>query len=186
MRIISGILKGKKILIPHDKNTRPLRDMVKESIFNLIKHSKKLDLDINNSNILDLFSGTGSFGLECFSRGANQIIFIENYIEAIKILKKNIKILKANESCTILEKNCFDVFDSNKYFKRKFDIIFIDAPYKEKKINILLDKIKENQILKKDGVLIIHRHKKDKVEITNKIKIIDERSYGISRIIIAN
>ena len=92
MRVISGSLKGKKILIPHDKNTRPLRDMVKESIFNLIKHSKKLDLDINNSNILDLFSGTGSFGLECFSRGCKNVMFVENYSKILDILKKNIRL----------------------------------------------------------------------------------------------
>ena len=90
MRIISGIFKGKKIALPVDKNTRPLRDLVKESIFNLINHSKQFDLNIFNSEILDLFSGSGSFGLECISRGANKVIFIENYKPALEILKRNI------------------------------------------------------------------------------------------------
>ena len=79
MRIIGGKNKGKKLNIPIDENTRPLRDMVKESIFNLIEHSKKFKITISNSNILDLFSGTGSFGLECFSRGAQNITFVEKY-----------------------------------------------------------------------------------------------------------
>ena len=78
MRIIGGKNKGKKIIIPLDKKTRPLRDMVKESIFNLIEHSNNFNLNIKNSIILDLFSGTGSFGLECLSRGAKNITFIEN------------------------------------------------------------------------------------------------------------
>ena len=63
MRIISGELRGKKILEPDDRITRPLRDLVKESIFNIIKHSKKISVNLENSNILDLFSGVGSFGL---------------------------------------------------------------------------------------------------------------------------
>ncbi len=68
----------------------------------------------------------------------------------------------------------------------KFELIFIDPPYKEKKINILLEKIKDNKILKKNGVLIIHRHKKDSVKITEKFQVFDERNYGISKIFFGN
>ena len=64
MRIISGNFKGKKIILPKDNLTRPLKDLTKESIFNIIKHSKLLNIELKNSNILDLFSGVGSFGLE--------------------------------------------------------------------------------------------------------------------------
>mgnify|MGYP001214054837 CR=1 FL=1 len=78
MRVISGSLKGKKILEPKDIKTRPLKDLTKESIFNIILHSNKFKIDLKKSNILDLFSGVGSFGLECLSRGAKNVIFIEN------------------------------------------------------------------------------------------------------------
>ncbi len=88
MRIVGGKNKGKKIKLPIDKNTRPLRDLVKESIFNLIEHSNKFNASILNSIVLDLFSGTGSFGLECFSRGAKFITFVENYARVLNILKK--------------------------------------------------------------------------------------------------
>ena len=91
MRVISGDLKGKKISLPDDKKTRPLRDLVKESIFNLIEHSNKFSLKLDNANILDLFSGTGSFGIECISINAKKVTFVENYDLALKILKKNIK-----------------------------------------------------------------------------------------------
>ena len=90
MRIISGNYKGKKILLPKDKLTRPLKDLTKESIFNIIKHSKLLDINIENSKILDLFSGVGSFGLECLSRRAANVTFLENYTEVLILLKKNI------------------------------------------------------------------------------------------------
>lgn len=88
MRIISGFFKGKKILQPLDKSTRPLKDLTKESIFNIIKHSKKFNINLEKSNILDLFSGVGSFGLECISRGAKYVTFVENYKDVLPILKK--------------------------------------------------------------------------------------------------
>ena len=186
MRIISGIFKGKKISLPNDKKTRPLRDLVKESIFNLIEHSNKFNCTVNNSKILDLFSGTGSFGIECISRKANKVTFIENYEEALHILKKNINDLGVENKSKIIEQNCFDFFNLNKNFVEKFDIIFIDPPYKEEKINFIIESIKNKKILENNGIIIVHRHKKDNIEITKKIKIIDERNYGISKIIICN
>ena len=88
MRIISGSFRGKKILQPLDNFTRPLKDLTKESIFNVIKHSNKFNIDLEKSYILDLFSGVGSFGLECISRGTKFVTFIENYKEVLPILKK--------------------------------------------------------------------------------------------------
>ena len=186
MRIISGIFKGKKISLPKDNFTRTLRDLVKESIFNLIEHSNKFRCTITNSSVLDIFSGTGSFGIECISRDAKNVIFVENYKEAIFVLKKNISTLKPKKNYKIIEKNCFDIFNTNKEFTDKFDIIFLDPPYKEKKINIIIEYIKDNGILNQDGIMIIHRHKKDNTAITKKLKILEERVYGISKIYIGN
>ena len=91
MRIISGLFKGKKILEPKNLRTRPLKDLTKESIFNIIYHSNKFSINLEKSNVLDLFSGTGSFGLECLSRQAESVYFIENKKDAIEILEKILK-----------------------------------------------------------------------------------------------
>ena len=91
MRIIGGNFKGKKILEPKDKETRPLKDLTKESIFNILSHSNKFHVKLENSNILDLFSGVGSFGIECLSRSAESVVFIENYQNVLSILKKNLE-----------------------------------------------------------------------------------------------
>jgi len=88
MRIISGYLKGRNIRQPNNKLTRPLKDLTKESIFNILKHSNLIMINLEKSKILDLFSGIGSFGLECISRGAQSVVFCENYPEATKVLKK--------------------------------------------------------------------------------------------------
>ena len=186
MRVIGGKNKGKKINLPIDKNTRPLRDLVKESIFNLIEHSNKFNASILNSIVLDLFSGTGSFGLECFSRGAKSITFVENYPHVLGILKKNISDMNASSSSEIIEYNCFELMRHNKKLSKKFDIIFLDPPYRDKNINFLIDQIIDQKILKKNGIVLIHRHKKDDIKITSKLNILDTRKYGISKITIGN
>jgi len=114
MRIISGSFKGKKILEPKDNQTRPLKDLAKESIFNIITHSNKFKIDFNNSTILDLFSGVGSFGLECLSRGVKEVLFIENYVGVLPILEKNLSNLKTVNNYKIIKKNIYkdDIFNN--------------------------------------------------------------------------
>jgi len=185
MRIISGNLRGKKILPPKDKLTRPLKDLTKESIFNIIRHSKLLNVKLENSNILDLFSGVGSFGLECLSRGAKDVIFLESYKEVLTILKKNINNLDQQDHSKILEK---DIFSENtlKLLDKQFEIIFMDPPYKEKKLSDLLNTIIKLKLLNNNGIIIIHRHKKEADIFPSKFNIIISKSYGISKIIFGN
>ena len=185
MRIISGNYKGKKILLPKDKLTRPLKDLTKESIFNIIEHSKLLDINLENSNILDLFSGVGSFGLECLSRGVKNVTFFENYKEVLTVLKKNIDSLKLQSSPNIIEKDIF-LENTLKALNGKFDIIFMDPPYKEKKIINLLDVIIKLKLLKDNGIIIIHRHKKEENKFPNNFNILIEKNYGISKIVFGN
>ena len=185
MRIISGKYKGKKIIQPIDKETRPLKDLTKESIFNIIKHSNLFRANIEKSNVLDIFSGVGSFGLECISRGASHVIFCENYEKAISILKRNISILKCKENSTIINSN---VFNKNNFSKinSKFEIIFIDPPFKEKNLHFIIDNIIELNLLKKNGIFIIHRHKNEIDKFPKNFKILLKKKYGISQIIFGN
>ena len=185
MRIISGDFKGKKILPPKDKLTRPLKDLTKESIFNIIKHSKLLDIRLENSNILDLFSGVGSFGLECLSRGAASVTFLENYKEVLIVLKKNIENLKQKNYSRVIERDAL-AEKTLKILDNKFEIIFMDPPYKEKKLMGLLNTIIKLKLLKDNGVIIIHRHKKEEDIFPSKFNLIIKKNYGISKIIFGN
>ena len=185
MRIISGKSKGKKILNPKDLNTRPLKDLTKESIFNIIIHSNKINVKLENSSVLDLFSGIGSFGLECLSRGSANITFVENYKNVLPILKKNISNLDYQENTTVIEKNILDQLNY-KAFDDKFNIIFMDPPYKEQNLSKIILDINDANILKNDGIIIIHRHKKEKDKFPQKLKVIEERIYGISRVLFGN
>ena len=185
MRIISGTFRGKKILSPSDKVTRPLKDLTKESIFNIIKHSNLIELKIEKSNVLDLFSGVGSFGLECLSRGASNVFFYERYENVIKILKKNIQNLEFVEQTSIIKDDIFNK-DNLIRLKDKFEIIFIDPPFKEKKIFNLIENIDKLNLLKKKGIIIIHRHKKERDNFPKKFNVLLEKTYGISKIIFGN
>ena len=185
MRIISGNFKGKKILLPKDKLTRPLKDLTKESIFNILKHSKLLNIELESSNVLDLFSGVGSFGLECLSRGAKNVTFLESYADVLSVLKKNINNLNQQNQTKVIEK---DIFAENtlKLLNDKFDIIFMDPPYKEKKLFFLLNVITELELLNNGGIIIIHRHKKEEDDLPKEFNLILEKNYGISKIIFGN
>ena len=182
MRIIGGDLKGKKLLIPLDKSTRPLKDMVRESIFNILNHSSKVSKNINNSKVLDLFSGTGSFGIECLSRRAKEVIFFENYSNSLKILKKNIFNSKLEDKTKVYERNAYDLKETN--LKNEiFDIIFLDPPFKDKEINILIDQIKMLKIANINTLIIIHRNKKSVDNISKFLNVLDEKNYGLSKIL---
>ena len=182
MRIISGSFKGKKILEPKNQITRPLKDLTKESIFNIIIHTKKFNIELLNSKVLDLFSGVGSFGLECLSRGSSNLIFVESYKEVLPVLKRNITSINCQENSVIYEKDIIKNFDF-KIIKDKIDIIFMDPPYKEKSISQLLTKIDESKILSSNGIIIIHRHKKEEDLFPENFNIIEKKSYGISKVI---
>ena len=182
MRVIRGIFKGKKILLPKDINTRPLKDLTKESIFNIIEHSNKFSVTLNNSDVLDLFSGTGSFGIECLSRGAKHVFFVEFYKKILPILKINLSSLKISSSYKIVEKNIFSSLNFDSFYKQ-FDIIFLDPPYKEYDLTKVIQTLINEKLLKKNGILIIHRHKKHKDIFPKNIKIIEEKNYGISKIL---
>ena len=182
MRVIAGKFKGKKLLEPRDKETRPLKDLTKESVFNIINHSNKLSINIKKACVLDLFSGVGSFGIECLSRDARHVTFIEKYEGVLPILKKNLNNLKSEINYEIIESDILNRLEF-KSLKLTYDLIFLDPPYKEKALENILNKIIENKILNDNGIIIIHRHKKEIDTFPENFRLIDEKKYGISKII---
>ncbi|MTI69952.1 MAG: 16S rRNA (guanine(966)-N(2))-methyltransferase RsmD [Firmicutes bacterium] len=148
MRIITGLAKGHRIKAPKGLKTRPTTDRIKESLFNIIP-------DVSNQRVLDLFSGSGNIGIEFLSRGAEQCYFIDNNASSVKIIKENLKktdlIKKAN-----VYKNSVD--RAIKILSKKrvvFDIIFLDPPYNKNLVKPTIEEISENNILSKEGYIII-------------------------------
>ncbi len=182
MRIISGKFKNKRLFFPKNLKTRPLKDSVRENIFNILEHSKKINIKIKNSNILDLYSGSGSFGLESLSRYASKVLFVEKDVDALRILKKNIENLEAQEKIYLHEGDVMN-FIQELNFNKKFDIIFMDPPYSNNTFLQVVKTIKEKNLLNKNYIIIIHRDKKtsENLNIEN-LNIIESRIYGRSQI----
>ena len=180
MRIISGLNKGKKLIMPKDKTTRPLKDLAKESIFNILTHANYINFHLEDSKVLDVFSGIGSFGLGCISRGSKFVFFLENYSPVLEILRNNIANLKYENKSKIMNIDAFKINKDTFRIDQKFQIIFCDPPFKEKKIEVLIKNIIEMDILEKNGIIIIHRKKGDLDNYPKKFKLIDTKSYGLS------
>lgn len=173
MRIIAGKYKRSNLFTLEGLDTRPTKDMVKEAMFSSI--------DARNTSFLDLFSGSGSIGLEAISRGANEVIFNDNNIEAIKIIKANLD--KFNENRRVLNLDYIECIDKLAKENKSFDYIFLDPPYSFNNYEDIILYILSNALLKGSGRLIIETSKevdlKEEIEdlILYKVKI-----YGITKL----
>ena len=109
---------------------------------------------MKKTNILDLYAGTGSFGLECLSRKSSSVCFVEKVADAIKILEKNIKKLKVEKNVDIFFDDIFSLIEKKNIFKLKFDLIFCDPPFKDLNMEKLIYLIFNRYLLRKDGIII--------------------------------
>ena len=183
MRIIAGKLKGSNLYLPQNKSTRPLKDRARESIFNLLTHSNKISFHFEKSKVLDLYAGTGSFGLECLSREAQSVCFVEKNENVLKILKKNVEKLKVKNKTKIFFNDVFSFVKKQYAYEARFNLIFCDPPFEDKNIEKLIELIFNKNLLKKDGIVILHRNKNFSEKFPTYFSLIDERVYGLSKII---
>ena len=184
MRIISGMLKGKSISFLKTKNTRPLKDAVKENIFNIISHSNLINIKLLNSNILDIYSGVGSFGLEAISRGAKKVTFIDKSKDAIKILKKNLSNLDIEDKAVVHENEISKILEIKKL--EKYDIFFLDPPFSDNTFLNEISLLKKRKIYKKNSIVIIHREKRSHDDLNKHLSVFLVKIYGRSKILFAS
>lgn len=151
MRIISGEFKGRFIKIPQSNKIRPTTDRVRETLFNLLNNF----IDFNDISVLDLYAGSGSLGLECISRGAKKVHFIEKDYVISKNLAMNISSLGVDDKCIIFRQEA-ERFTSNKH-PLKYDLIIADPPFFNYDIYKVVDNIIHNNYIAEGGVMIIER-----------------------------
>jgi|TARA_B100001057_G_scaffold256847_1_gene257090 16S rRNA (guanine966-N2)-methyltransferase len=181
MRVISGTLKGRLINFIKNSNTRPLKDSVKESIFNILDHSNLLKTELKNSNILDLYSGIGSFGIECISRSAKKVTFVERNINSAKMLKENLVKLSILDKSKVYNGTA-ETFLSKKT-NEKFNIFFLDPPFADNQFLNNLELIRSYSIYSKNHVVIIHREIKSNDKLSGILEIAQTKNYGRSKIL---
>lgn len=172
MRIIAGEAKGKKIECRKGLETRPTQDNVKESLFSIIAPY------IPDAKILDLFSGTGNIALEALSRGASRAVMLEKDSEALKYIIKNINNLGYEGKSRAYKNDVIRGIEILGRKKEKFNIIFMDPPYKDEMCSRVIKAIKRADILLENGLIICEHHQLEKLE--NEIEGFrksDEREY---------
>lgn len=154
MRVITGKAKGHKLKAPCGFKTRPTADRVKESIFNIIGDT------INNSVVLDLYSGSGNIGIEFLSRGAQKCFFIESDVSTVKIIKENLDKTGLINQAYVFKNLVLDSIKILSKKEKKFDFIFMDPPYNKNLVIPTLNEIHKSKVLEEQGVIIIEHESK--------------------------
>lgn len=158
MRIIGGEYRSRLIEMPKGVNIRPTQDRVREAVFNLLG-------DINDKSVLDLYSGSGAFGIEALSRGAARVVFVDNNSMCIDTIKTNLESLRIEEyRYDIIRANALSVFPRLVKDDERFDLIFLDPPYYKDFARKSLINIDSYDILTQIGVVIIEHFKKDSLD----------------------
>jgi len=144
MRVISGSARGRKLKEPVGNKIRPTSDKVKESVFNIIQ------FDVEGRNVLDLFAGSGQYGIEALSRGAKSVTFVDTATESVKLIKENLKICGFSDSAFVYARDAIRFLDGDE----TYDLIFIDPPYDSLLADRAVRKIVEFDKLNNNGIII--------------------------------
>lgn len=156
MRVIAGSARGRRLLAPEGRSTRPTTDRVKESIFNIIQ------FDIPGRSVLDLFAGSGQMGIECLSRGAESCVFVENHRRARQIVQKNLEISGLADKGRLIAGDAFEAL--NRLAGEKFGLILLDPPYGGELMNRALACIGQIDNLQTGGIIVCESAREDRIQ----------------------
>ena len=155
MRIIGGEYRSRLIAMPKGVDIRPTQDRVREAVFNIIG-------DVNDKAVLDLFAGSGAFGIEALSRGAARAVFVDNNSRCVDTVRANLESLGIDEyRYDIIRANAISIFPRLKKEEERFDLVFIDPPYYKDIARKSLINIDSYDILTQIGVVVVEHFKKD-------------------------
>lgn len=177
MRIIAGKYRSLPLEAVKGSNTRPTTDKIKEAVFNSIGPY------FDGGRMLDLYAGSGSVGLECISRGMEEVIFVDKSYDAISTIKKNIAFVKVPSQCTVLKMDALMAVKRMAAEGKTFDLVYLDPPYANQQNEKVMNALCELDLLKEDAVVVVESLKEDvfpdEVGYLSKYK---EALYGITRI----
>lgn len=183
MRIISGKFRGLKLLPPNDFDIRPTSDRLKEALFSILD-SNKYNINIYNSNVIDICSGTGALGIEALSRGAKKVYFIDKDIKSIRIIEKNISKLKINDEDQIYIKIIKgEATKAVEEINNIFDIVLIDPPYNTNIIQETLHHLKKNNLINTHSYIFAESSKNEIFDFKG-YNLLETKIYGKSKLTI--
>ena len=173
IRITGGKHRSRKLITPESNLTKPTMDKVRAAVFNALGD------DIVNKSVLDLFSGSGSYGFEALSRGAKDVTFVDKQLLAIKAIKDNATALK-EDNIKLFSQDVL-TFLSNE--TNKYDVVFVDPPYKLDVYDKVLDLLETKQLLNENAIIVLESESLLNIK-KEKYKKIKLYSYGLAKIYI--
>lgn len=172
LRIIGGQFRGKKIKHPETEAVRPTKDRIREAVFNMIAGY------VPGAKVLDLFAGSGAFGLESLSRGAERAVFVEQDSLCSSVLEGNIESLRVGDKTSIIREDTFKAIELLDKDKEGFDLVFSDPPYNMGMAKKTLIMINHYDILNPSGLLIIEHHEAESIpDSSGDVSLFKQKTY---------
>jgi 16S rRNA (guanine(966)-N(2))-methyltransferase RsmD len=171
LKIVAGTHKGRKLSIPKTQKIRPATARVRESIFQILGNLEGME-------VLDLFAGTGSVGLEALSRGANHVVFVDPGVPAVKLLLKNLTQTEFLDRAHVLKKRADAAIEFLFKKNRKFDLIFLDPPYDKGFIDATLKQLNRFSLLSPEGEIVCEHSPREIPTFLSGLSLVDQRKYG--------
>lgn len=179
MRIIGGRVRGRRLItpkaMPGKDPIRPTSDRAREALFNIIGHS------VQEAHVLDLFAGTGAFGLESLSRGAASAVFVDNLQASLALIKKNIEICGLLDGSVVVRRDLTKglLFLEDLALPKGFDLVFFDPPYGKNMGARVLSELGNSSFLHQDCIVIAEENAEEKLpEQAGALGLFDRRKYG--------
>ncbi len=176
MRVIGGTASGRKLAVPKGSRVRPTADRVKESLFNILV---SLQGSLAGYRVLDIFAGTGNLGIEALSRGAAEVVFVDNHRESVTFVTRNLRALGFDEKSRIIEKEALTALRMLESIGSKFHLVFIDPPYREGLAVKVLDRLASSSLLDESSVVVVEFASGEGLPTeVGALREFDRRTYG--------
>ena len=176
MRIISGTARGRTLVAPAGERTRPTQDKVRESLFNIIRW------DVQDASVLDLFAGTGALSLEALSRGAKDAVLIDMDRDACNAIRKNMETSRLGDQCRLISRDYRQAIDALAREGQKFDVVFIDPPYKMENTGEMCAALYDKGLLSQHFLIVVEHRRGMAPLLDLRFEAFDLRKYGDTEI----
>jgi 16S rRNA (guanine966-N2)-methyltransferase len=173
MRIIGGLYRSRLISMPKGAEIRPTQDKVRQAIFNILQ-------DVSGKTVLELFAGSGAFGIEAISRGARHVTFVENNNKCVQTIAENLDSLKVEASLyRIIRANALEVAAGLEKKEGRFDLVFLDPPYHQDLAKKCLISIDAYDIVAKSALVVVEHYKREQLpRDLHRLNFLTERAYS--------
>ncbi len=176
MRVIAGRWRGTRLVFKNQKGVRPSTDRVKETLFNILSPW------LSQARVLDLFAGTGSWGIEALSRGCREVVFVEKYPRAAENLGENLEKIGRPPAAKIAVADAFRFLERLAPEAAPFDLILADPPYRFQLGTRLLLVLSGKEILSQEGIFVLKHGSREKIDIPRPFECFREKQFGETQV----